>query len=57
MEKTIVGKHFKNALGDDITDIISKFVPNKTDYEQFFEFCEGMKNVALNRKGQEICII
>ena len=53
MEKTIVGKHFKNALGDDITDIISKFVPNKTDYEQFFEFCKEMKNVALNRKGQE----
>ena len=53
MEKTIVGKHFKNALGDDITDIISKFVPNKTNFEQFFEFCKEMKNVALNRKGQE----
>ena len=53
MENAIVGKHFKNALGDDITDIISKFVPNKTDYERFFEFCKEMKNVALNRKGLE----
>ena len=53
MEKTMVGKRCNNALGDDITDIISKFVPNKADYERFFEFCEEMENVTLDRQGMK----
>ncbi len=51
MEKTIVGRDFNNLLGERVTDIVSKFVSNKADYERFFEFCEGMKDVALDKKA------